>query len=247
MLHRYIKQVIPGPNGTIYWAEGLQQVAEVAQHTYVDGDPPAQPPEVMLEPVTLTPELAETLVNASHPMARTQSLMAAFGPRFVAQLPALPTAPVSAGDYYRHGSDMWMVVQSHDRSIFGGDPAQYPALMRRARNPYVIEAWSQPFDQFDAYKLSHPLTGEPERCLHNGQEQVVTGADGNGNNVWQPGTFGWSIVREAVAPSLEWQPNTAYVVGDIRTYQGPSYRCRQSHTSLVGWHPPAVPALWELV
>jgi chitinase len=26
-----------------------------------------------------------------------------------------------------------------------------------------------------------------------------------------------------------------------------AYRCLQSHTSLVGWEPPNVPALWQLV
>ena len=43
----------------------------------------------------------------------------------------------------------------------------------------------------------------------------------------------------------EWQPNTAYVVGDVVTFQGPRYSCRQSHTSQVGWEPPNVPALWQ--
>ncbi|MCK8497397.1 fibronectin type III domain-containing protein [Myxococcus fulvus] len=41
-----------------------------------------------------------------------------------------------------------------------------------------------------------------------------------------------------------WAPNTAYTVGDIVSYSGKGYDCRQSHTSLVGWEPPNVPALW---
>ncbi|WP_439660727.1 carbohydrate-binding protein [Lentzea sp. HUAS TT2] len=31
------------------------------------------------------------------------------------------------------------------------------------------------------------------------------------------------------------------------TYSGATYRCRQGHTSLPGWEPPNVPALWERV
>ena len=37
---------------------------------------------------------------------------------------------------------------------------------------------------------------------------------------------------------------TAYAVDAKATYQGFVYRCRQAHTSLVGWEPPNVPALW---
>lgn len=42
-----------------------------------------------------------------------------------------------------------------------------------------------------------------------------------------------------------WAPNTSYRVGDIVTYDGRSFRCIQAHTSLTGWEPPVVPALWQ--
>ncbi len=48
-------------------------------------------------------------------------------------------------------------------------------------------------------------------------------------------------------PSGSWQPYTAYGVGQLVTYNGHTYRCLQSHTSLPGWEPPNVPALWQLV
>ncbi len=49
----------------------------------------------------------------------------------------------------------------------------------------------------------------------------------------------------AVAPA--WDGNFhAYVVGDVVSYQGVEYVCRQSHTSQPGWTPPVVPALWLL-
>lgn len=45
---------------------------------------------------------------------------------------------------------------------------------------------------------------------------------------------------------LEWQPNTEYKEGDVRTYQGQAYKCLPpGHTSQTGWEPPNVPALWH--
>ncbi|MGN8769100.1 lytic polysaccharide monooxygenase [Paenibacillus barengoltzii] len=51
----------------------------------------------------------------------------------------------------------------------------------------------------------------------------------------------------APAPAAQpWAPNTAYAVGELVSYNGEIYECRQAHTSLVGWEPPNVPALWLL-
>src|SRR5579872_7504228 len=45
-----------------------------------------------------------------------------------------------------------------------------------------------------------------------------------------------------------WSPNSvAYSVGALVTYQGNEYKCVQAHTSLAGWDPVSVPALWSLV
>ncbi|MBO4160298.1 lytic polysaccharide monooxygenase [Micromonospora antibiotica] len=44
-----------------------------------------------------------------------------------------------------------------------------------------------------------------------------------------------------------WTAGRSYQVGDLVTYQGASYRCRQAHTALPGWEPPYVPALWTRV
>ncbi|MBM2620209.1 lytic polysaccharide monooxygenase [Actinoplanes sp. LDG1-06] len=41
-----------------------------------------------------------------------------------------------------------------------------------------------------------------------------------------------------------WRAGVAYSVGSVVTYNGRSYTCRQAHTSLAGWEPPNVPALW---
>jgi chitinase len=42
-----------------------------------------------------------------------------------------------------------------------------------------------------------------------------------------------------------WQANHAYKVGDLVSYAGHNYKCIQAHTSMVGWEPPNVPALWQ--
>jgi hypothetical protein len=48
-------------------------------------------------------------------------------------------------------------------------------------------------------------------------------------------------------PSTPWAPGVFYGVGAHVTYNGPTYRCLQSHTSSVGHEPPNVPALWQQV
>jgi chitodextrinase len=42
-----------------------------------------------------------------------------------------------------------------------------------------------------------------------------------------------------------WQPDHAYQIGDLVTYDGRRYLCLQAHTSQSGWEPPNVPALWQ--
>jgi chitinase len=42
-----------------------------------------------------------------------------------------------------------------------------------------------------------------------------------------------------------WAANTAYAVNDTVTYGGCTYKVLQAHTSLTGWEPPNVPALFQ--
>ncbi len=44
-----------------------------------------------------------------------------------------------------------------------------------------------------------------------------------------------------------WAPNVSYTLNDTVTYAGNTYKDIQPHTSLTGWEPPIVPALWQLV
>lgn len=43
-----------------------------------------------------------------------------------------------------------------------------------------------------------------------------------------------------------WAPNTAYTANTLVSYNGKVYKCIQNHTSLTGWEPSNVPALWQL-
>lgn len=54
-----------------------------------------------------------------------------------------------------------------------------------------------------------------------------------------------ALVYAQAVPS--WQPNTAYAVGALVTFNGQEFKCIQAHTSEVGWEPPNVPALWQPV
>ena len=44
-----------------------------------------------------------------------------------------------------------------------------------------------------------------------------------------------------------WAAYTPYTRGQVVTYNGARYRCVQSHTSLPGWEPANVPALWDRI
>ncbi|WNG45931.1 glycosyl hydrolase [Archangium minus] len=64
-----------------------------------------------------------------------------------------------------------------------------------------------------------------------GQEAVSPEAAGPG-----------SVMRAPLEAA--WAPNVAYAVGARVSYSGRIYECRQAHTSLPGWEPANVPALW---
>lgn len=45
----------------------------------------------------------------------------------------------------------------------------------------------------------------------------------------------------------EWQPDTAYQVGDRRRFEDVLYKCLQAHTSQEGWEPNQAPSLWARI
>lgn len=55
-----------------------------------------------------------------------------------------------------------------------------------------------------------------------------------------------SVTTDAQGGAQAWAPNVSYKANDEVTYGGKTYLCRQPHTSLLGWEPPNVPALWQV-
>ena len=135
------------------------------------------------------------------------------------------TGQVTSGLYAAEGG-LWWAVQAFDRDVFDQPLETYPALVRRAREPGDVQQWVQPIDQFDAYLLSDPFTGEPERVLHNDTEWVTT----RDINVWEPGTSdsGWTDINAPVVTVGPWisggGTGTAgsYNLGDRVTHDNPN-------------------------
>ena len=131
---------------------------------------------------------------SGNPVERTQTLIEDQGAIWGAQAPDLPDEGViKPGELYRHGDMLWSVIQQFDRSTYGDEPTAYPSMIRRVRNPMVAEPWHQPMDQFDAYMLENPFTGEADRAELDGQiyETLLD------NNVWRPDQYpqGWNLIE----------------------------------------------------
>ena len=47
--------------------------------------------------------------------------------------------------------------------------------------------------------------------------------------------FAFTLLLAPAAQAAEWAPGVSYSVGTLVTYQGPTYKCLQAHTSQVGW------------
>lgn len=126
-----------------------------------------------------------------------------------------------------------------------------PALIRRARRPGVAESWVQPLGAHDAYNLLDPFTGQPDTCTHVGKEWYVSLADGDGNNVWEPGQAGWTEKGQEPAPEpvvTAWAIGQVVAVGDLRTHSGKTWKAKVAHTTHAGWEPSAAAwAVWDEV
>ena len=133
-----------------------------------------------------------TITQGTDPVAMTTDAAEAAGATWGND--ALPlTGTVSPGLYRDADNVLWWVIQAYDTAEYP-EPILIPALIRLAKIPGEALPWVQPIDQYDAYKLVNPFTGEGDLCTHNGSNWQVTQADGAGNNVWEPGVFGWEVV-----------------------------------------------------
>jgi len=119
---------------------------------------------------------------------------------------------VTPGLYRDDLNVLWWVIQTYDTAIYP-DPAVIPALIRLAKIPGEALPWVQPLDQYDAYKLVNPFTGAGDRCTHNGDTWYVTQADGAGNNVWEPGVYGWTVEGETPLDYITYNADPVFYNG----------------------------------
>lgn len=166
-----------------------------------------------------------------------------------------PNVDVEAGDVLFFEGNLYEVIEgkSH-RTQADWTPPKARSLFKRYYNPDAVEEWVQPLADFDSYR-------EGARAILDGYYWTSL----IDNNVWRPGAPGTEALWQrggVVLPdgsegepepvTEEWKVGVAYKGdntlgagnGDVRTYQGSTYRCLQSHTSQVGWQPPNAPALW---
>ena len=131
-----------------------------------------------------------TITQGTDPVASTIAAATAKGSTWGTDAKPL-TGIVTPGLYVDTDNVLWWVIQGYNTATYP-DPLVIPALIRQAKIPGQALPWVQPLDQYDAYKLVNPFTSEGDLCTHNGSTWQVTQADGAGNNVWQPGVYGWT-------------------------------------------------------
>lgn len=75
---------------------------------------------------------------------------------------------------------------------------------------------------------------------------TVKARDAAGNLSAVSNSLTVSTTQGGSGGTTTWTAQTSYAAGDVVTYAGQTYICLQPHTSLTGWEPPNVPALWSL-
>lgn len=234
-----------GPRNFSVPAYGATGATHAALHAW--GDP------AFVAAVKATPGVVWE-ESEGDPVSRTQALIAAQGAKWGDQAPALPTTGnVTAGSLYRFEDGVWSVIQTFSRTTYGAHPSTYPALIRKLRDPHKAEAWRQPIDQYDSYKLVNPFTGKADTALHGGKTWR-TKVD---NNVWEPTAQSaqWEEIDaqgNVVVPPVEeypaWKQPTgahdAYAIGAKVTFEGKRYTSKINANT---WSPNAYPAGWQLV
>ena len=91
-------------------------------------------------------------------------------------------------------------------------------------------------------------------ALRNISYNVTGKGEGNYNYTVVLSDGSKTVTSNIVSVSLQkpssypaWEAWVSYKTGDIVSYNGKNYTCRQGHTSLVGWEPSNVQALWSLI
>lgn len=97
------------------------------------------------------------------------------------------------GDIVKHGlnqdneTQLYYIVQPHISSETNNPEVEalYKKIGFTENN---ISIWTQPYGGTDAYKIGDIVS-------HNNKIWKCTLADGSGNNIWEPGIYGWEITE----------------------------------------------------
>lgn len=86
------------------------------------------------------------------------------------------------GDKFNYRNTLFEVIQSHTSQL-DWVPTETASLYKRYTPPNQIDEWVQPLGSEDAYDAGAQVT-------HNGNtwESLI------GNNVWEPGVYGWTQI-----------------------------------------------------
>lgn len=95
----------------------------------------------------------------------------------------------SLGERRMYEGNLYTCLQAHTAQETW-NPKDAPSLWAKVLipDPDVIPEWEQP-DSTNGYKLGDKVT-------HNGKVWECTAVDGGGNNIWEPGVYGWTEVTE---------------------------------------------------
>jgi hypothetical protein len=87
-----------------------------------------------------------------------------------------------------YGGTLYECIQGHTTQA-DWTPDIVPALFSEIQAPGAsgYPEWVQPTGAHDAYHIG-------DRVTHEGQNWECTQGDANGNNVWEPGVFGWVVI-----------------------------------------------------
>ena len=181
--------------------------------------------------------------------------------------PWQPNTPYKTGDLVSYNGKNYKCLQSHT-SLPGWEPSNVPALWSEYGGP-VAETVADPsfspaegnYTSAQNVTISCATAGATVRYTTGGTEPSSSSAPYSGaikvsaTTTIKAKAFKAGMNDSATATAAyiinggtqvsPWKPNTAYKAGDLVSYNGKNYKCLQPHTSLVGWEPSNVPALWS--
>lgn len=92
------------------------------------------------------------------------------------------------GNIRRYGPALYRCIGDHT-SQSNWTPDAAVSLWTKIADPSEEwPAWAAPLGGYDAYKLG-------DKVSHNGNRWTCTQTDAAGNNVWEPGVYGWEVAE----------------------------------------------------